>query len=324
MSACTRWVDQGVIGCKAWADEKTAQCGQWADEGSNQCSQWADEGSNQCSQWADEGSSHCCTWWPCSWACDAYYWVAKWVCKAYYWVAKWVCKAWYWVAKWVCKIWFWIVKAVCTVWGWIAKLVCIAWGGILCALNAILAPLRRAKRRPRIRKVFVLMLENRSFDHMLGFTGLQGRDAATGLPTNANDFAGKNLNLPPYSNVDPGGGTASPSQPAAFAISAEDKDPPHEFIDVLLQLTGSDTWDDNSTANVYPSPNNSGFIASYRKIGAPRPKSVMESFDPRQLPVLTMLAREFAVCDNWFSSMPGPTWPGSTTARTAWKPRSPS
>jgi phospholipase C len=138
---------------------------------------------------------------------------------------------------------------------------------------------------------------------------LQGRDAATGLPTNANDFAGKNLNLPPYSNVDPGGGTASPSQPAAFAISAEDKDPPHEFIDVLLQLTGSDTWDDNSTANVYPSPNNSGFIASYRKIGAPRPKSVMESFDPRQLPVLTMLAREFAVCDNWFSSMPGPTWP---------------
>jgi hypothetical protein len=28
-----------------------------------------------------------------------------------------------------------------------------------------------------------------------------------------------------------------------------------------------------------------------------------------QLPVLLQLAREFAVCDRWFSSIPGPTWP---------------
>src|SRR5262249_45281499 len=28
-----------------------------------------------------------------------------------------------------------------------------------------------------------------------------------------------------------------------------------------------------------------------------------------QLPVLTALAREFVVCDNWRASMPGPTWP---------------
>ena len=27
------------------------------------------------------------------------------------------------------------------------------------------------------------------------------------------------------------------------------------------------------------------------------------------VPVITALAREFAVCDHWFSSMPGPTWP---------------
>src|SRR5438094_158163 len=27
------------------------------------------------------------------------------------------------------------------------------------------------------------------------------------------------------------------------------------------------------------------------------------------LTVLTTLAREFAVCDHWFSSVPGPTWP---------------
>ncbi len=35
----------------------------------------------------------------------------------------------------------------------------------------------------------------------------------------------------------------------------------------------------------------------------------MKCFDPDQLPVLTTLAHSFAVCDRWFSSIPGPTWP---------------
>ena len=34
-----------------------------------------------------------------------------------------------------------------------------------------------------IKHVFVLMLENRSFDHMLGFSGITGTDAKTGKPT---------------------------------------------------------------------------------------------------------------------------------------------
>jgi len=37
---------------------------------------------------------------------------------------------------------------------------------------------------------------------------------------------------------------------------------------------------------------------------------IMACFDTRrQLPTIYSLAREFAICDNWFSSMPGPTWP---------------
>jgi phospholipase C len=35
----------------------------------------------------------------------------------------------------------------------------------------------------------------------------------------------------------------------------------------------------------------------------------MKCFSPEQVPVITTLARSFAVCDHWFSSMPGPTWP---------------
>ena len=35
------------------------------------------------------------------------------------------------------------------------------------------------------------------------------------------------------------------------------------------------------------------------------------------MPVASTLAREFAVCDRWFSSLPGPTWPNRFFAHTA-------
>jgi phospholipase C len=38
---------------------------------------------------------------------------------------------------------------------------------------------------------------------------------------------------------------------------------------------------------------------------------------PNQLPVMHQLANEFAVCDNWFSSLPGPTWPNRFFAYAA-------
>jgi phospholipase C len=42
----------------------------------------------------------------------------------------------------------------------------------------------------QIQHVFVLMLENRSFDHMLGFSGITGTDASTGLTTKINGLSG--------------------------------------------------------------------------------------------------------------------------------------
>ena len=43
--------------------------------------------------------------------------------------------------------------------------------------------------------------------------------------------------------------------------------------------------------------------------GASNPGEIMKCYGPAQLPVLNALAREFAVCDGWHASMPGPTWP---------------
>jgi phospholipase C len=319
MSSCTKWTTNAVITCKNWATQVDYECTKWADEGSNQCSQWADEGSNQCSQWADEGSNSCTSWEECHWYtpwnciagffCRAWYWVAKWVCKAWYWVAKWVCKAWYWVAKWVCKAFAWVVKAVCIVFGWIVSLVCVAWDTVRCAMLSLLSWLRSIfgggrERPPRqIQHVFVLALENRSFDHMFGFSGLAGVDE-NGNPTTVNG-----ADPTRDTNVKPGGGGTFPvSTPAEFQLKNVDLDPGHEFDNTVVSLCGEGVTYDRTTG-VYPPIGNSGFIANYADAQAAMPERVMHCFTAGQLPVLTTLASEFALCDQWFSSLPGPTWP---------------
>lgn len=328
MSTCTKWVDQGVFACKNWSDKLDYECTTWADEGSNQCSNWADEGSNQCSTWADEGSNECSAWaeqnchwyspWNCiaGWFCQAYYWVAKWVCKAYYWVAKWVCKAYYWVAKWVCKAFAWIVKAICTVWSWVAKLVCVAWDTLRCAISSIvnaIGNLFSGKRKPshKIEHVFVLMLENRSFDHMLGFSGITGTDISGAAAT----IEGINPSI--HNNVNPANGSVVAANcPADFLLKDVDKDPGHEFKNALTQLCGKSAVYSPAPGG-YPPINNSGFIQNYADDGSPTPERIMKCFCPEQLPVMNALAKEFAVCDNWFSSLPGPTWPNRFFALAA-------
>ena len=44
-----------------------------------------------------------------------------------------------------------------------------------------------------IKHLFVLMMENRSFDHLLGFQGITGKDTQTGAATKAEDLAAPEL-----------------------------------------------------------------------------------------------------------------------------------
>ena len=148
-----------------------------------------------------------------------------------------------------------------------------------------------------IRHVFVLMLENRSFDHMLAFSGLPGIDGAT----------------PAHTNPGPSGA------PIAFHAGATDpmpSDPRHEFTDVVEQLCGKGATY-RSGGGAYPPIHNSGFAINYARTLPANPapvdgqcKPVMAGIDTRTAaPALWMLAREFVVCDRWFSSLPGPTFP---------------
>src|SRR6476646_674252 len=137
--------------------------------------------------------------------------------------------------------------------------------------------------------VFVLMLENRSFDHMLGFSGITGTDAATGQPTNIDGLTGAESNSF-------GGQNYGVRQPAGFAAP---RDPDHEFPQVLMQLCGQGAT--YPAGGPYPPIANSGFAASYAAGGGQaEPGEIMRCFSPSQLPVLNALAKEFAVCDHWY------------------------
>src|SRR5450755_1938320 len=62
-----------------------------------------------------------------------------------------------------------------------------------------------------------------------------------------------------------------------------------------------------------------GFIQNYFTVcnDPNRAKDVMKCFSANTLPNLTYLARNYAVCDRWFSSVPGPTLPNRSFAHAA-------
>jgi len=154
----------------------------------------------------------------------------------------------------------------------------------------------------RIKHVVVLMLENRSFDHMLaGTTFNQPVDQAT-----TND-----------SNLDTNGKPINVSFNAQIGIKAH---PDHLHLGVMLQVTGK-----KQSKYVKPyNPTNAGFITSFTGIsskkGGPGTRygaEIMKCQPESNVPVLSTLAKEFAVCDRWFSSVPGETWPNRNYVHAA-------
>ncbi|MFT4253340.1 MAG: alkaline phosphatase family protein, partial [Caulobacter sp.] len=157
----------------------------------------------------------------------------------------------------------------------------------------------------QIDNVFVLMLENHSFDNIFAFSGIPGIQAATTSDSNS------------Y-----GGSTFHAHSPAPLSMPT---DPGHEFVDTLVQLCGPPTTKPPSASwEHYQEPiTNGGFVYDYanstseapwwdpdQKPSASQLADIMAGFDtPSQLPIIYTLATNFAVCDAWHSSLPGPTWP---------------
>jgi phospholipase C len=169
------------------------------------------------------------------------------------------------------------------------------------ASGACQTAMNRVGPYTKIDNVFVLMLENHSFDNVFAFSGIPGITAATSADTNS------------YDNVSYAVG--SPAPPAMPT------DPGHEFSDVVEQLCGPGAA--HTPWLPYNQPIvNTGFVANYATTTTeitknnptlPTPAEygdVMLCLDtPSEVPVLYQLATTFAVCDQWHSSIPGPTWP---------------
>jgi phospholipase C len=150
---------------------------------------------------------------------------------------------------------------------------------------------------PKIKHFVVLMLENRSFDNLLGrlYPKSENFDGLSGAEFNL-DLAG----TPVYVNNLPG--------TSADVMTSPDPNPGERWIDINEQLFGVP----DPLPGAVPGMN--GFVRNYLKqTGKPShrydAKRIMHYFIPEQVPVLSQLARQFAVSDRWFASAPTQTWP---------------
>jgi phospholipase C len=159
------------------------------------------------------------------------------------------------------------------------------------------------------------MLENRSFDHMLGFLyAAEGNvppsgatfDGLTGKESNPD----QNGNLVLVSQ-------ATSSRPSLYFLPGAD--PGEGYVATNSQLFGA--------AGPSAQPTNAGFVTNYSSTLAWESRDpgwsvlpgtvaaeIMVMFTPETLPVLSALARGFAVCDQWFSSVPTETLPNRAFA----------
>jgi len=152
---------------------------------------------------------------------------------------------------------------------------------------------------PCIKHIVVLMMENRSFDHMLGL-----------LMNEIPDLRG--VRGGDWTNVDDKGDVHTLRAGAAYQGQFI-VDPPHDFWSVHQQLYAHP----GRPATRPPQPDMLGFAATYARAGGD-PAHIMKCFSPERLPTIRALAKNYLVCDNWFASVPGrpiPTAPSRTSER---------
>ena len=140
----------------------------------------------------------------------------------------------------------------------------------------------------RIKHVVLLMEENRSFDHIFGL-----RPGVRGL--NGSEFNYLNISNPALGKISAG----------QRATTINPCDPDHALPATTFKIFGS----------LHPSPSAApemdGFVEWEKRNGNAKAQycDVMSSLTRDQLPVINALADEFVLFDEFYASVPGPTWP---------------
>ncbi|HEY2076154.1 MAG TPA: alkaline phosphatase family protein [Streptosporangiaceae bacterium] len=165
-----------------------------------------------------------------------------------------------------------------------------------------------------IEHIVQVMLENRSFDHMLGFlypnkTGPGGQPFEGLLGTESNNDSGGNP-VAVY-RIDS-------SKPGAYFMPGAV--PGEGYANTNAQLFGTGTAPSPAVAT------NGGFVTNFAAaisyderihrsvLPGTTASDIMGIFPPAALPVLSGLAAGFAVCDHWYCSVPTETFPNRAFA----------
>jgi phospholipase C len=163
-----------------------------------------------------------------------------------------------------------------------------------------------------VNHVVLLMLENRSFDHMLGylytengnvspagqpFDGLTGSEYnldTTGTKVPVFQITPSTLNPYFMPGADPGEGYAATNNQyygSETAPPSGEQAPCSGFIQDYAYTLG---WEKTDGWSIVPGTTDA---------------DIMGCYSPAMLPVLSALAKGYAVCDQWFSSAPTETMP---------------
>jgi phospholipase C len=177
-----------------------------------------------------------------------------------------------------------------------------------------------ANQLGKIDHIVQVMFENRSFDQMLGFLYADRNnvspaghpfDGLTGEEWNPDD-SGRRVSVYKIQAGDP------------HPYLMPGADPGEGFLNTNYQLFSTD----DPAAGAVPA--NKGFVRNFKAaiasdlakhykdtLPGTDPSHIMGMYTPELLPVLSTLARAYAVCDTWFASVPTMTMPNRAFAAAA-------
>jgi phospholipase C len=146
--------------------------------------------------------------------------------------------------------------------------------------------------------LFVVMMENRSFDQMLGYRSVARSGGALDPNVDGISADGEIFGIP-------GGFLPAFHQPETLF----DGDPPHSRRATLESLGPVDALRGGTTfAEFFRNSLAGAQNAGDRHANPDLAKGVLGYHDEREVPIIHHLAEQFCVCDRWFSSSAGSTW----------------
>lgn len=143
----------------------------------------------------------------------------------------------------------------------------------------------------QIDRIVIVLLENRSFDHALGYLSLPD---ASPKPMDVNGLCDKQDWLAAFANSD-SKGHVYPCHALSKHVQTIG-DPPHDLADITIQI--------NTPTSSKAHPMMGGFVRSYEKTTPSDPSAVMGYYKADAVPIFDFFARNFVVCDRWFSALP--------------------